>query len=605
MGVPRTLADAMRAQRDALAAELCAGLHVTVVGAEAGPALAAAAAEVTRVGLPELGSVAGSVVYLDDIEPSAAALDLLAGLAAGGRRLIACVAASSTARALAGRIPEAIAIPQHAVEAAWLGDGAAASVEAPDLDPRDALCTIVLAGFDAEAVARAAEGVETAGAPVHLTHLLALEAANTELRNANARLAAERLGSQGSAAASVLARLQARLEAAEQKVLALEHQLAEWQVAARDNDRFHQEARRLLQTPRHRVAESLHHRVRALPGVRQVAAARARLAPPAEEASPPAPPPEAASPPPATPPESGAPGPAPSAAAPGPPPEAAPPAAPARSGPEPAPARTVHGTYVGDGRVFVTTTWGGRLFSSAHDLSITPELLADGTYDVPFTSFALAELRPGDVAVDVGANIGLFTLLMARIVGPGGRVIAYEPEPDNLALLRDNVAFNYLTGWVEIIDRAAAGEAGTATFFATDRFKGNSSLIEHTSDYFTEFGVDASARIEVETERLDDRLADLDRIALLKIDVEGAELGVLQGARGLLEAGVVRRLCVEVLRSRMGSDWEPFVELLRGMESGGWRLSRLDGAGRRVPLPFDELVAVGRFSQVLLEPAGD
>jgi hypothetical protein len=114
--------------------------------------------------------------------------------------------------------------------------------------------------------------------------------------------------------------------------------------------------------------------------------------------------------------------------------QAAPPAT-----PSPAPAGH-RATYVGNDRLLVSTNWGGKLVMSASDLSLTPEVVHDGNYDEPFTRFLMRTLGPGDVVFDIGANVGLFTLLMGRLVGPAGRVVAYEAAPDNLALLRDTIA---------------------------------------------------------------------------------------------------------------------------------------------------------------------
>ena len=75
------------------------------------------------------------------------------------------------------------------------------------------------------------------------------------------------------------------------------------------------------------------------------------------------------------------------------------------------------------------------LLAFADDLGVTPMLLADGEYDRPFTAFLATVLHRGDVAVDVGANIGIFTLAMGRAVGLTGRVVAYEPNPEVAELL--------------------------------------------------------------------------------------------------------------------------------------------------------------------------
>ena len=95
----------------------------------------------------------------------------------------------------------------------------------------------------------------------------------------------------------------------------------------------------------------------------------------------------------------------------------------------PLPAQGLHGSYVGGGRVLVAPTWGGRLLLPSDDISLMPELIASGTYDAPFTAFVQRHIRPGDTIIDVGAHVGLFTLLLAYQVWEYGRVIAYEANP--------------------------------------------------------------------------------------------------------------------------------------------------------------------------------
>ena len=100
-----------------------------------------------------------------------------------------------------------------------------------------------------------------------------------------------------------------------------------------------------------------------------------------------------------------------------------------------------------------------------------PELVVRGTYDVPLTAFVREHIQPGDAAIDVGANVGLSTLLLAYEVWERGRVIAYEPSPLNLDLLRDNVAMNWLDDRVEIVPKAAAARTGRIELLAPRRFQ--------------------------------------------------------------------------------------------------------------------------------------
>ena len=226
------------------------------------------------------------------------------------------------------------------------------------------------------------------------------------------------------------------------------------------------------------------------------------------------------------------------------------------------------------------------------------------TTDEPLTQFIVSVLRAGDVAFDVGANVGLFTLLMGQIVGPSGRVVAYEAAPENAALLRDTTAMNYQTAWVDIRQVAAAASAGTRTFHACTRFLGNGSLLPHDAQYAQELLVDGERELSVATEPLDVHLGAFEQIALVKIDVEGAEEQVLAGMQGLTDTGVVQRICMELLRSRMGEDWEAIAQRLRAMTDAGWTLSLLGQRGERCPIALSTVLEEGRYSQLLLERPG-
>lgn len=143
----------------------------------------------------------------------------------------------------------------------------------------------------------------------------------------------------------------------------------------------------------------------------------------------------------------------------------------------------------------------------------------------PGTGDVLRRLvQPGMTVADVGANIGMLTLVMAWAVGPSGQVIAFEPE----ATPRSNLEkMKYLNGlsWVEVRDQAVGAEAGQLTFHVSD-------IIGHSSLYALP-DTEGSREIQVEVVRLDD-VAPTKRMDVVKIDVEGAELDVLAGMSGLI-----------------------------------------------------------------------
>jgi FkbM family methyltransferase len=263
----------------------------------------------------------------------------------------------------------------------------------------------------------------------------------------------------------------------------------------------------------------------------------------------------------------------------------------------------VHGTYVGNDRVLVSTTWGGRLLLPSDDLSLMPELVATGTYDSPFTAFVQRDVKPGDTVIDVGAHAGLFTLLLAYQVWESGRVIAYEPNPRMLELLRDNVTLNWLSDRIEIVPKAAAAVSGSLPFLAPTRYTMTGSLQPVEELLQTDDRVEALERIEVETEPLDVHLGRFERIDLVKIDVEGAEEQVFAGMEQLLASGAVMLVSFEVASELMGQEWELFIERLRRLADEGWEFCTISDAGEPTPISPAAIRDRGRFSQVLMQHA--
>lgn len=170
-------------------------------------------------------------------------------------------------------------------------------------------------------------------------------------------------------------------------------------------------------------------------------------------------------------------------------------------------------------------TWRVHGLRMRLDVGESPMMLmrALGLYERRKAAEIRRRLRPGAVFVDVGANQGDFALLAATLVGPGGRVVAFEPDMDNAAAIRANLSLNAL-GNVELREAALSDAAGPATLHRSP-VSGWHSLRPGLPD--RDLG-----RVTVAVERLDD-LA-LPRLDLLKIDVEGAEAEVIAGARTTL-----------------------------------------------------------------------
>lgn len=170
----------------------------------------------------------------------------------------------------------------------------------------------------------------------------------------------------------------------------------------------------------------------------------------------------------------------------------------------------------------------------------------------------LRVLKEGDVAVDAGANIGFFTILMSRLVGPRGRVVAFEPDKRNTVKLAANLALNKCEN-VKVVGKALwSSHGGTVPMFCYSD-AGSTSLWSYN-------GADKSS--EVKTTTLDYELGVAPHF--IKMDVEGSELRVLRGARVALAAHptLVMEMNEEAL-ARAGNTFSEIRKMLKGYDCFG------------------------------------
>ena len=161
-------------------------------------------------------------------------------------------------------------------------------------------------------------------------------------------------------------------------------------------------------------------------------------------------------------------------------------------------------------------------------------------------------LQPGMVFCDVGANFGVFVLLGSRLVGPSGRVFAFEPVPSNRDVLERNIARNGARN-VVISGDAVSDRNGTIRIFLS-HYAGCHSTSSEPLNYAGEF-------LDVGVVRLDE-VEMIEKIDVLKIDVEGAELEVLSGLGDLQVGRVILEFNSERIAKR-GLDGTRFIEELR------------------------------------------
>jgi len=189
-------------------------------------------------------------------------------------------------------------------------------------------------------------------------------------------------------------------------------------------------------------------------------------------------------------------------------------------------------------------TWCGFDMNVQPGEVIGESLCSFGVYDLVEAEMTWRLLVSGDVALDLGANIGFSTLLMALRVGEGGRVEAFEPMPEVYKDLQANVKLFEQThrgGKITLHPVAVSDKAGVATFVLPSFFARNRGIghLAHVPPTAEESG------FPVELVRLDDVLKDAPRVALMKVDVEGHEAAVFAGAEAMLKSGRIQTIIFE------------------------------------------------------------
>ena len=223
-----------------------------------------------------------------------------------------------------------------------------------------------------------------------------------------------------------------------------------------------------------------------------------------------------------------------------------------------------------------------KLLLSNRDVALAPSLFRTGSFEESELRFIRSYLQPGMIAMDIGANIGLHTVVIARAIGPHGRVHAFEPSAV-FDRLKRNVALNALQDRV-IANHLAVGARGGVLKLNECR-----TGFEAYTSVNRPFAEGASTGKMFECEQITlDSYADKNQISqidFMKIDVEGSEPDVLAGAVALLKNHRIGCILMEVnsiCLARAGSSPASLIEEVRQV---GFSVNTLNSGGELMPIP--------------------
>ena len=221
--------------------------------------------------------------------------------------------------------------------------------------------------------------------------------------------------------------------------------------------------------------------------------------------------------------------------------------------------------YLGNNLALTRTVYGQKMYVDTAS-QVGACFLMDGYWEEWIVRRLKDYVKPGMRVLDLGANMGFYTLLLCDLVGPEGHVTAFEPWPRYHEILRRNVDLNGYSGRCTLV-RKAVHEAGGSKDLAFFEGYGTGSLKGGEAFFEEQGSVHSPKVVSVETVSLDEYLAaNPQQIDFIKVDVDGSEPFVFRGAQSLLRGtgplAIFCTFCPPILRT-VGLDPEAFLDELR------------------------------------------
>jgi FkbM family methyltransferase len=215
--------------------------------------------------------------------------------------------------------------------------------------------------------------------------------------------------------------------------------------------------------------------------------------------------------------------------------------------------------------------------------SVLDYALARAEYETAEMNFVQRFLRPGMTVLDLGAHHGLYSLLAAKCVGSRGRVVAFEPSPRERVRLQRHLKLNVGLN-VEVQPFALGAQAGTADLYLVQNGQDGCNSLRPPAV------AEPTTRVAVPVRKLDDELRRLGcrHVDFIKLDVEGGELGALEGAAEVLSGGARPAILAEVQDLRTEPWGYAAREIIRFLLRKEYRWFALDAEGNLVPISTEE-----------------
>jgi FkbM family methyltransferase len=242
--------------------------------------------------------------------------------------------------------------------------------------------------------------------------------------------------------------------------------------------------------------------------------------------------------------------------------------------------------YIGDDKVLCRVLGRSKMLLSTRDLGFSFHVMLDGYWEIWLTLFFARTVMPGMTVMDIGANLGYYTLLLGDAVGPSGHVIAIEPIPQTIELLKKTIELNGMRERVRLVTAAAAGAGTSAVAMYVPEYEPKNAAI---------IAAPFEGTLQLPAISIDELTRDLPRLDLVKIDAEGAERVIIDGMRE-----TIKRLRPNLLlefNAHRYKDPAVFLEILMQAYP---RMQMLDFFGSLHPVTAAEILGRSSLEDWLL-----
>ena len=191
------------------------------------------------------------------------------------------------------------------------------------------------------------------------------------------------------------------------------------------------------------------------------------------------------------------------------------------------------------GTVLINNVQGNKMYVNTEDKSMVPYLLLDHIWEKYKTELFKKLVRKGMVVVDIGAGIGYYSLIAAKLVGRNGIVYAFEPEPINYELLCKNIEVNGYTNVIPIQKAVSDKKGKSKLYFEKERIVNPSLSKENVLATSKHKVLEKGGFVEVDTINMDEffeKMVRNNKVDVIKVDAEGAEGLVIDGGEEILKS---------------------------------------------------------------------